>query len=53
MGNVTGTMIGNLLTLASAAGAFALATLVLQNLLARRVRVLARTRTPPSDVELS
>jgi hypothetical protein len=42
MGNVTSFMIGNLLTLFTAVATFGLAAVALQNLIARRVRVLAR-----------
>jgi hypothetical protein len=42
MGNVTSLMIGNLLTLLTAVATFGLGTVALQNLLARRARVLAR-----------
>lgn len=42
MGNVAHHMIGNLLTLTAATGVFSLAVVLLQNLLARRVRVPVR-----------
>lgn len=43
-------MTGNLLTFISAIGACGLAAIALQDLLARRVRVLARVRRPGTDV---